>query len=115
MPGDLDNMRAVAAGAAMTWNEAAGRCDNVAAGVVLDVLTAAVGAAAAPQAKASFARAAHVHTAWQFPAHAAGGAAKFTVTAAVRFVRQRQVAQDAARALPPLRPFPADLFYPFTA
>lgn len=98
----------------MSWDEAAGRCDNVASGVVLDVLTAAVGAAAAPQEKVSFARTAPLHTAWQFPAQNAGAAAKFQLTVTVRFVRQPQAAQDAVRALPPLRPLPSDLFYPFT-
>ena len=103
-----------AAGARTTWHEVDGRCDNVASGVVIDVLTAAVGPVSNPQEKITFVRVKPAFSSWQFPASADGGKAPFAITATVRFARQPQSAGDVVRSLPPLSTFPKDLFYPFT-
>jgi hypothetical protein len=99
----------------MAWNEAERRCDSVPSGIVIEVLTAAVGQVAKPQEKVAFVRIRTVHTNWHFPVEAGSSTAQFAVTAAVRFVSQRQAVGDVVRTLPPLSKFPKDLFYPFTA
>lgn len=108
-------MRLVAAGEQMAWDEASGTCRGVNVGLRVDILTAAVGAVAAPQSKVQFARAVPVVGDWQFPSAAAATARPFGVHIDVRFVSQAQAVDDVVRSLPPLRSFPEDLFFPFTA
>jgi hypothetical protein len=98
----------------MSWDEGRQTCSNVASGVNIDILTAAVGSLAEPQQKVQYARLEPVYSSWKYPSVGAANDMAFAVTIGVRFVAQAQSSQDIVRSLPPLDTFPADIFYPFT-
>lgn len=99
----------------MSWDEDRRKCSNVASGLTIDILTAAVGSLSDPQQKVQYARMDTVFSSWQYPAVGAADGMAFAVTIGVRFVAQAQSSQDVVRSLPPLDTFPEDIFYPFTA
>lgn len=98
----------------MEWNEAQSSCTNVPAGLSLEVLTASLGPASAPQDKVQYVRVASKSATWTFPPVATDERVAFAVTLDVRFAAQQQSREDVVRSLPPLSTFPRDLFYPFT-
>ena len=98
----------------MAWDETSATCTDVPAAASLDVLTATLGSTGQPQAKVSYARVATAPVDWAFPAAPVNASLPFAVTLAARFAAQQQGATDVVRSLPPLRPLPKDIFYPFS-
>eukprot|EP00892_Ulva_mutabilis_P008943 jgi/Ulvmu1/6420/UM003_0049.1 len=106
----------------MAWDENTATCSRVPAGVRLDVLVSAVGAAANPQRRVALVRSRVMYRQWQHPwagvrgDNATDAAFSFPLETVLRFVPQQQAQHDAVRRLPPLRmSLPEDFFYPFTS